>query len=180
MVSAFRRTRGERTAHDMPRCRGLLSDGAASPCRRQRPPPHLSFHFAEQGFCYSLGSVEPNSRKSTCQKLRTSRAEVVTDQFEKPPQTPLPASLPPMAVRSLEKCNSCYEFDFCRNSFWKIRVPSQCSDVLLVVFKFGIGRASTAGPALQPTCRCATVNSNHCAECIPLDCLRTIVLSDIH
>ena len=40
MVSAFRRTRGERTAHDMPRCRGLLSDGAASPCRRQRPPPH--------------------------------------------------------------------------------------------------------------------------------------------
>ena len=25
--------------------RGLLSDGAACPCRRQRPPPHLSFHL---------------------------------------------------------------------------------------------------------------------------------------
>jgi hypothetical protein len=78
---------------------------------RQRPPPHLSFSCCG----VSLGSVDLKKRKllmviiGECQ--RSGVVFVVEINAKTRPKRQRLASLPPMAGCSLEKCNSCDEFD---------------------------------------------------------------------
>ena len=82
----------------LPKCRGLLTDDADIQRRRQRPPPHLSFHLQSivlplSGLCRAHRPQRAVARGENFLELKSRQIKLKIPPHQAPPPPPLPGGL---------------------------------------------------------------------------------------